>query len=176
MDEVPEPREFAARVRIGEVLTVHEEAIEFTEPRDKHGHAMHRDHNLRSAFVRVVGDAAVSVLAFFGLLVARYLGWVWMNPVMGFVGAGVIAAWAHSLGRDTARVLVNATPDTTLEERIRSRIETDGDAVSDLHLWRLGLGHLGAIVSVVTRGAAIPNSISRRCVTSITCRTSPWKS
>ena len=112
--------------------------------------ATHRDHNFRSAFVHVVGDAAVSVLAILGLLSARFLGWVFMDPVMGLVGATVIAAWAYSLVRDTTRVLVDMTPDTVLEDQIRRHIEAAGDVVMDLHLWRLGPGHLGAIVSVST--------------------------
>jgi len=150
-DEIPEPHTFKAVVRIGRGDSLHEEEIQFAEP---HGHATHdathRDHNFRSAFVHVLGDAAVSVLAILGLLAARFLGWHWMDPVMGLVGAGVIAAWAYSLVRDTTKVLVDVTPDPALEERIRRRIEVDGDAVSDLHLWRLGPGHLAAIVSVRT--------------------------
>jgi Co/Zn/Cd efflux system component len=62
----------------------------------------------------------------------------------------VIAAWAVALVRDTSRVLVDFTPDVELEKAIRQRIEEDGDCVRDLHLWRLGPGHLGAIVSVAT--------------------------
>lgn len=117
---------------------------------DTHSHATHRDHNFRSAFVHVVGDALVSVLAISGLCAARFLGWMWMDPVMGLVGAAVIAAWAYSLVRDTTRVLVDVTPDVALETRIRRQVEGEGDSVRDLHLWRLGPGHLGVILSVAT--------------------------
>jgi cation diffusion facilitator family transporter len=149
-EEVPEPHEFRAVVRIGQGSSLHQHELAFEEPHHGLDAATHRDHNFRSAFVHVVGDAAVSMLAIAGLLAARYLGWVWMDPVMGLVGATVIAAWAYSLVRNTARVLVDVTPDAALEERIRRRLEMDGDAVQDLHLWRLGPGHLGAIVSVNT--------------------------
>ena len=113
-------------------------------------HAAHRDHNLRAAFVHVVGDAAVSVLAILALLSGRYLGWVWMDPAMGMVGATVIAVWAYALVRDTSGILLDMMPDPGLAARMRAVVEANGDRVRDLHLWRLGPGHLGAIVSVVT--------------------------
>jgi Co/Zn/Cd efflux system component len=90
------------------------------------------------------------VLAILGLVLARTLGWLWMDPVMGIVGALVIATWAYALVRDTGRILVDMTPDAGLAARMRRRVEQDGDRVADLHLWRLGPGHLGAILSIVT--------------------------
>jgi Co/Zn/Cd efflux system component len=74
-----------------------------------------------------------------------------MDPVVGLVGAIVIAAWAYSLVRDTSAVLLDMNPDQNMAQRMRDTIETDGDRLTDLHLWRLGPGHLGAIVSVATR-------------------------
>ena len=117
---------------------------------EPHDHAAHRDHNLRAAFIHVAADAAVSVLAILGLTAARVLGWMWMDPMMGIVGGCVIASWAYALVRDTGRILLDMTPDTALAARIRRRLEQDGDRVADLHLWRLGPGHFGAIVSIVT--------------------------
>jgi len=115
------------------------------------GHGAHRDHNLRAAFVHVAADAAVSVLAILGLTAARFLGWIWMDPVMGIVGALVISTWAYALVRDTGRILLDMTADTALLARIRRHVEADGDRVADLHLWRLGPGHLGAIMAIVTQ-------------------------
>jgi cation diffusion facilitator family transporter len=123
--------------------------MDFEEPHD-HAHGAHRDHNLRAAFIHVAADAAVSVLAILGLTAARFLGWMWMDPMMGIVGGSVIALWAYALVRDTGRILLDMTPDTALAARIRRRLEEDGDRVADLHLWRLGPGHFGAIVSIVT--------------------------
>jgi cation diffusion facilitator family transporter len=123
---------------------------------DEHDHhhphqAAHRDNNLRAAVVHVLADAAVSILVIVGLTLGRFFGWVWMDPAAGLLGAIVIATWAYTLIRDTGAILLDMTPDRGMAERMRALIETDGDRLTDLHLWRLGPGHLGAIVSVATR-------------------------
>lgn len=114
-----------------------------------HEHSHDKDNNLRSAYLHVIADALTSVLAIAALLGGRYLGWVWLDPVMGIAGAVVIAAWSWSLMRDTASVLLDAT-DTELEAEIRTLIEGPGDVtITDLHVWRVGPGAHSAIVSVV---------------------------
>jgi len=112
-----------------------------------HDHA-HHDNNLRSAFAHVLADALTSVLAIVALLAGRYLGWVWLDPVMGIVGGLVIALWAWNLMRDTAAVLLD-TSDPHLEAEVREQVEGPGDArITDLHVWRIGPGAHAAIVSV----------------------------
>ncbi len=120
--------------------------------RPGHG-AHHRDNNMRAAVVHVMADAAVSVLVIVGLVLARLFGWLWMDPLAGIVGAIVIANWSLGLIRDTGAILVDMNPDRRLGQRMRDAIEDDGDEVADLHLWRLGPGHLGAIVCVTTQKA-----------------------
>ena len=117
-----------------------------------HG-AHHRDNNMRAAVVHVMADAAVSALVIVGLVLARAFGWLWMDPLVGLIGAAVIANWSIGLLRDTGGILLDRTPDPRMAEKVRRVIESDGDRVTDLHLWRLGPGHLGAIVSVATSGA-----------------------
>jgi cation diffusion facilitator family transporter len=114
-----------------------------------HG-AIHRDNNMRAAVVHEVADAAVSVLVIGGLLLARFLGWTSMDPLAAIVGSVVIASWAYTLVRDTGGVLLDMQPDPSLARRVREAVQAQGDRILDLHLWRLGPGHVGAIVSVVT--------------------------
>jgi cation diffusion facilitator family transporter len=160
--EIPEPHAFTARVSLDGGREVH--SVEFVEHEHAHG-SVQRDYNMRAAVVHVLGDAAVSVMVIVGLLFGRQLGWAWMDPVVGLVGAVVIAAWAYSLIRDSGAVLLDMNPDRGMAERMRATIETDGDRLTDLHLWRLGPGHLGAIVAVATpkaRGPDYYQSLLRR--------------
>jgi cation diffusion facilitator family transporter len=103
---------------------------------------------MRAAIIHVVADAAVSVLVIVGLILARAFGWLWMDPLAGIVGACVIASWSYGLIRDTGAILLDRIPDSQLARNLRQTIESDGSTLTDLHLWRLGPGHLGAIVSV----------------------------
>lgn len=117
-----------------------------------HGHHHHHhggeDNNLRSAHAHVLADALTSVLAIAALLGGRYLGWTWLDPVMGIVGAVMIALWAWGLLRASASVLLDAG-DPALEAEVRQEVEGPGDArITDLHIWRLGPGRHAAIVSV----------------------------
>jgi cation diffusion facilitator family transporter len=116
-----------------------------------HDHARgHTDHNLRSAYMHVLADALTSVLAIAGLLIARFYGWLWIDPVMGIVGAVVIGIWSWSLIRGAGAVLLDMVPDPHLAGSIRQRLERNGDQVSDLHLWRVGPGHAALMASIVS--------------------------
>jgi cation diffusion facilitator family transporter len=121
-----------------------------------HGHHHHSDHNIRAAYLHVMADAATSVLAIVALLGGQWFGWIWLDPAMGIVGAFVIATWSWSLIRSSGSVLIDATADPALEKTIRERLETGGDRVSDLHLWRLGPGHVALVVSIVSDEPCAP--------------------
>jgi cation diffusion facilitator family transporter len=119
-----------------------------------HAHAHHEDgsdNNMRAAYVHVLADAATSVLAIVALACGYYFGLKFLDPLSGLVGAFVIASWSYGLIRDSAMVLLDADADPKLSGDIRSMIETEmGARVSDLHLWRLGPGHSGLIVSLIS--------------------------
>jgi cation diffusion facilitator family transporter len=116
-----------------------------------HAHAAaHRDNNMRAAVVHVLADATVSLLVIAGLSLAWLFGWVWMDPLAGMIGAAVIVSWSWTLIRDTGAVLLDMAPDRQTVQSIRNAVETAGDRLTDLHVWRLGPGHLGVIVSVAT--------------------------
>jgi cation diffusion facilitator family transporter len=140
---IPEPHAFDAQLSLG--------TDTYTTIFEEHSHgrgATGRDNNMRAAIIHVSADAAVSVLVIAGLLFARAFGWLWMDPLAGIIGACVIASWSYGLIRDTGAILLDRIPDRQLAEDLRTTIESDGSRLADLHLWRLGPGHLGAIVSV----------------------------
>ena len=120
-----------------------------------HGH--HHDHNLRSAYFHVLADALTSVLAIVALLAGKTMGWVWMDPAMGIVGALVIAKWAHTLLRDSSWILLDGDVGEDTVKEIRRIIEDDRDnLLADIHVWRVGPRHLAAILSVVTHDPLPP--------------------
>jgi cation diffusion facilitator family transporter len=144
-DDIPEPHAFTAAVRIGE----QHYPVVFEEHEHAHGSSA-RDNNMRAAVIHVMADAAVSVLVIIGLLLARAFGWLWMDPLAGIIGACVIASWSYGLVRDTGAILLDMNPDKGMASKLREEVEAGGDTLADLHLWRLGPGHLGAIISVIT--------------------------
>jgi cation diffusion facilitator family transporter len=142
-----------------------------------HGHAHHHDHdhdhdhdlhadksigardmNLRAAYLHVLADALTSVLAITALLFGSLYGWFWLDPAMGIVGALVIARWSWGLIKQAGGTLLDYVPeDEDLPEEIREAIEVDGDTITDLHIWRLGPGHFGAIVALETSTVQAPS-------------------
>ncbi|MEA3539338.1 MAG: CDF family Co(II)/Ni(II) efflux transporter DmeF [Pseudomonadota bacterium] len=133
---------------------------------DHHDHPVagmrSQDNNLRAAYVHVLADALTSVLAIIALLSGRFLGWVWLDPVMGIVGALVIARWSWSLMRETAWVLLDRTDEHVAEE-IRELVEAPGDArIADLHVWRVGPDAHAGIVSVVAESAVDRAAVQAR--------------
>ena len=148
-EEIPEPHAFTAYLQTGGESY----AVDFVE--HQHGHeTTDRDNNMRAAVVHVIADAAVSVLVIVGLLLARAFGWLWMDPLAGVIGSFVIASWAYGLIHDTGSILLDMNPDRPMADKVRQAIENEGDELADLHLWRLGPGHLGAVVSVLTAEAS----------------------
>ncbi|AHB49678.1 cation transporter [Hyphomicrobium nitrativorans NL23] len=115
-----------------------------------HSHPHHADGNRRAAFAHVIADALTSALAIFALLAASLFGWAWIDPLVGVIGAALIAVWSFALIRATASVLLDAMPSDEIARAVRTEIERGDDRVVDLHLWQLGPGHLGAIVSIVS--------------------------
>jgi cation diffusion facilitator family transporter len=152
VDDIPEPHAFTATVQIGAQCY----PVVFEEHEHVSGSAA-RDNNMRAAVIHVIADAAVSVLVIAGLLLARAFGWLWMDPLAGIIGACVIASWSYGLIRDTGAILLDMNPDSGMTDKLRRVVENEGDKIADLHLWRLGPGHLGAIVSIITAKAREPD-------------------
>lgn len=119
-------------------------------PHGEHRHH-HHDHNLRAAYVHVLADALTSVLAIAALVAGLVLGWTWMDPAMGILGAILIGRWSIGLMQGAGRVLLDATPTAETENAVRDAIEQDGESkIADLHVWRIAPGQLAAVITIVT--------------------------
>jgi cation diffusion facilitator family transporter len=112
-----------------------------------HDHDHAHDNNFRAAYLHVMADAVTSVLAIIALLAGWRLGWVWLDPVIGVVGALVIARWSWGLIRDTSAMLLDVS-DPELMEEVRAALGEMAPRVRDLHVWKIGPHAHGAIVSL----------------------------
>jgi len=122
-----------------------------THEHDSDNEHQHYDHNLRAAYLHVLADAMTSLLAIIALLAGKAFGWIWLDAVMGIVGAIVITRWSYDLLRDTSEILLDSGVDLKTVSAVHSVIELDADnRVSDLHIWRVGPHHLAVIISIVT--------------------------
>jgi cation diffusion facilitator family transporter len=120
-------------------------------------HHHHHDHNLKAAYLHVLADALTSILAIIALTAGKYYGWVWLDPVMGLVGATVILLWSYSLIKETGPLLLDESIDEGYKAAVKETIEKDSDnRVTDLHIWRVGPGHYAIIMALVTQFPKTP--------------------
>jgi len=122
----------------------------------------HQDQNLRAAYIHVLADALTSVLAILALLAGKFLGLVWMDAVMGFIGALVITRWSYDLVRETGSILLDGGIDKQIKLAIANAIEQNADnRITDLHVWKVSENHLAATISVVTHYPQPPESYKK---------------
>jgi cation diffusion facilitator family transporter len=123
-----------------------------------HGHEHHHDHNLRSAYLHVLADALTSVLAIVALAGGAFLGWGFLDPAMGVVGAAIVTRWAAGLLVESGGVLLDRQAPPTVQERIRQAIEARAsDRIADLHVWQVAPESWAAIVTVVSTEPLTPD-------------------
>jgi cation diffusion facilitator family transporter len=127
-----------------------------------HDHDHHVDHNIRAAYFHVLADAVTSLLAIAALGAAAYFDHPWLDPVAGLLGAVIIIVWAYGLIKSSAAVLLDAVPSLAYASLIRRRLEIQGDRVTDLHVWRLGPGHLGVLATIISDQPRTPDHYKAR--------------
>ncbi len=131
-----------------------------------HGHGHQHDLNLKSAYLHVIADAVTSVLAIVALFGGWIFGWSWLDPVMGIVGAGLVAIWARGLISETGKVLLDREMDHPVVDEIREVVEADASAgetkITDLHVWRVGKKVYSCALTVVTHDKSLTPEVIRR--------------
>lgn len=129
-------------------------ALLLRDPHHDHSHHHqhhHHDHNLRSAYIHVITDALTSILAIVALFAGKFLDWIWLDALMGLVGAIVIFKWSYDLVRDTSIILLDGAIDKQTKLDIINAIEADADnRISDLHVWYVNKDRLAATIAIVT--------------------------
>ena len=121
------------------------------DPHAESSHHHAQDHNLRAAYFHVLADALTSVLAIGALLVAKYVGWVWLDPIIGIVGALVITKWALNLINQTSPILLDENIDSAYQQEIVDIIERHKQTkVTDIHIWKVSADHYAASLVIVT--------------------------
>jgi cation diffusion facilitator family transporter len=134
----------------------HGEAADHNHEHGNHHH--HHDHNLLAAYLHVLADALISLLAIFALLGAKYLGFIWADPLMGVVGAILVARWSLGLVKSTAQILLDREGPDDVCTAVRESIEVEDDnRIVDLHVWAIGPNIYSAIVSLVTHHPQPPD-------------------
>lgn len=123
---------------------------------ETHGHH-HHDHNMKAAYFHVLADTLTSLLAIIALVTGKYFGWIWMDAIMGIVGAAVILRWSFGLIKDSSDVLLDKSVGFERFPEIAQAIKNENNAViSDIHVWKIGQSHQAAILSVVTEDPLEP--------------------
>ncbi len=146
------------------ILGTNDHAHDLGDHHQSHDH----DHNLKSAYLHVLADALTSILAIFALLTAKYFGLIWMDPVMGMVGALLVARWSIGLLGSTSGVLLDRQAPSSLRHEIKERMEADDDTrVTDLHVWSIGPEIYSALISVTAHQPATPAEYKTRIPASL---------
>lgn len=142
-------------VNIASVFVLHDDHHHHGED---HEHHHHHDHNMKAAYFHVLADTLTSLLAIVALLTGKYFGWIWMDAVMGIVGAAVISRWSYGLIKESSNVLLDKTVNLSSYTEIAKMIKEENNAIiDDIHIWKMGTSHQAAILSIVTEDPLEPH-------------------
>lgn len=138
-------------VNVASVFVLHDSHHHDHGHKHAHDHGHHHDHNMKAAYLHVLADTLTSLLAIVALLAGKYFGWVWMDAVIGMVGAAVIGRWSYGLIKESSDVLLDKTMHSSAFEDIAQHMKTElNTTITDIHVWRIGALDKAAILSVST--------------------------
>ncbi|GBL01546.1 transporter [Vibrio harveyi] len=112
-----------------------------------HEHEHHHDHNLTAAYFHVLADTLTSLLAIVALIVGKFYGWIWLDAMMGIVGAVVIGKWTLGLMKQTAPVLLDESINKSYRDEITETLTPYAEIV-DLHIWKVSGHHYSAAIAL----------------------------
>jgi len=122
-----------------------------------HGHSHEQDHNMKAAYFHVLADTLTSLLAIIALFTGKYFGWIWMDALMGIVGAAVISRWSYGLIKETSSVLLDKSVEESRIMQLEQVMKQEhGVTITDLHIWKIASTHQAAILSVETTAPVSP--------------------
>tara|TARA_R110000803_G_scaffold24824_2_gene59591 strand:- start:26834 stop:27739 length:906 start_codon:yes stop_codon:yes gene_type:complete len=113
----------------------------------------HHDHNLKAAYLHVLADTLTSVLAIIALLIGKYIGLIWLDPIIGIVGAVVIFHWSFGLIKESSTVLLDKSVDSSILDKISLAMKEKNTIIKDIHIWKIANSHQAAILSVSSHEA-----------------------
>jgi len=123
----------------------------------EHVHVHGQDHNMKAAYFHVLADTLTSLLAIIALFTGKYFGWIWMDALMGIVGAAVISRWSYGLIKETSSVLLDkSVEESRIMQLERVMKQEHGVTLTDLHIWKIASTHQAAILSVETTAPVSP--------------------
>jgi cation diffusion facilitator family transporter len=129
----------------------HEEGHVAHEDHPHADHEHHHDHNMKAAYFHVLADTLTSILAIVALLAGKYFGLIWMDALMGIVGACVIFRWSYGLIKESSDMLLDKSVDSKSINKAVNLIKQDDDTiVKDIHIWHIAPSHQAVILSVET--------------------------
>ncbi|TMS92640.1 cation transporter [Pseudoalteromonas sp. S201] len=133
-------------VNVASVFILHDDHHHHGEPHHHHDH----DHNMKAAYFHVLADTLTSLLAIVALLVGKYIGLLWMDPLMGIIGAIVIFRWSYGLVKESSEVLLDKSVKKPTLDKISDALSKKNTVINDIHVWKIATGHQAAILKVTS--------------------------
>jgi cobalt-zinc-cadmium efflux system protein len=115
------------------------------------------DLNVRAAFLHMAADALVSLAVAGAALAIMLTGWLWLDPAMSFLVAGVVFVGTWNLARASLDLALDAVPAGIDEEAVRSYLAglAGVSGVHDLHIWAMSTTEAALTARLVRPGAGL---------------------
>ena len=109
------------------------------------------DLNIRGAFMHMAADALVSAGVVVAGALTLWMGWVWLDPVVSLLIAGVILAGTASLFKQSLHMLFDGVPDSVDPQAVQECLAAlpGVTRVHDLHIWAMGTSQIALTAHLV---------------------------